>query len=75
MTVTDDPEQPEPTAANPAARQESTKALTLVLPETLLRRLRVIAVLKNKSVSEIVCEHIDVIVKRDLRKLIGKLDL
>lgn len=55
-------------------RGDATKPLTVMLGEDLLRRLKVIAVLKDTSVSEIVAEHIEALVRRDLKKVLAKLE-
>ena len=61
-------------ASTEERRSDATKPLTVMLSEDLLRRLKVIAVLKDTSVSEIVAEHIGAIVRRDRKKAIAKLD-
>lgn len=55
-------------------RGEATRPLTVMVSEDLLRRLKVIAVLKDASVSEIVAEHLETVVRRDLKKLLVKLE-
>jgi len=68
--------QPESTpATNGAPRTEATKPLTVMLPEDLLRKLKVIAVLRDKSISEIVADHVEGLVKRDLKKVLAKLEV
>ena len=64
----------EPGSTNNAARPEATKPLTIMLPEELLRKLKVIGVVRERSISELVIDYIDGPVKRDLKKVIGKLD-
>lgn len=71
-----DDHPPESTpATNGSPRTEATKPLTVMLPEDLLRKLRVIAVLRDKSISEIVADHVEGLVKRDLKKVLAKLDV
>ena len=67
--------QPESAPSNSAGRAEGAKPLTVMLPEDLLRKLRVIAVLRGRSVSEIVVDHVEGLVKRDLKKALAKLDV
>jgi hypothetical protein len=44
------------------------------LPEDLLKRLRVLAVVRDRSVSDIVTEHLEALVRRDLKKALAKLE-
>ncbi|MEI9942216.1 MAG: hypothetical protein WDO69_33790 [Pseudomonadota bacterium] len=70
-----DEHQPESASSNDTVRTEPTKPLTVMLPEDLLRKLRVIAVVRGRSVSEIVVDHVEGLVRRDLKKALAKLDV
>ncbi len=55
-------QEPPSNPANGTSRAE-TRPLTVMLPEDVLRKLKVIAVLKDRSVSELVADHIDALVR------------
>ena len=63
-----------PSHAGTPARTDPGKPLTVVLPEDLLKRLRVLAVVRDRSVSDIVTEHLEALVRRDLKKALAKLE-
>jgi predicted nucleic acid-binding Zn-ribbon protein len=56
-----------------AAGPHKTKALSVNLDEDLLRRLRVIAVLRDTSVSALIESYLASQVRRDLKKVVAKL--
>ena len=62
-------------STNGSPRTEATKPLTVMLPEDLLRKLKVIAVLRDKSISEIVADHVEGLVRRDLKKVLARLEV
>jgi hypothetical protein len=68
-------DQHESASSNGTVRAEATRPLTVMLPEDLLRKLRVIAVVRGRSISEIVLDHVEALVKRDLKKTLAKLDI
>lgn len=71
---TEQPEQSEK-ANGKVAKAEPTKPITVVLGEDLLKRLKVIAVMKDTSISAVVETYVSKGVKADIRKAIGKLDV
>ena len=74
-TNPDDHQDDSASSTNAHPRTETNKPLTVMLPEDLLRRLKVIAVLRDKSISEIVADHVEGLVRRDLKKALSKLEV
>jgi len=74
MTTNDDAREIDVAATSGAARTESTKPITIMVPEDTLRKLKIIAIMKESSVSDLLAEAATAVVKRDLKKLLGKLD-
>lgn len=52
---------------------ENTRPITITLPDEVLKRLKVIAVVRESSVSELVAEAATGVVKRELRKALSKI--
>jgi hypothetical protein len=57
-----------------SARQEPTKPVTIQLRDDLLQRLKIVAILQDTTVSDLLADAAAALVKRDLRKLLGKLE-
>ena len=66
---------PEPDAgAHPNnGPSEPTKPITIMLPDDLLKRLKVVAIVRETSVSELVAEAATGVVKRELKKALSKI--
>jgi len=76
MTTPDDAHTHESTPSNGTiARGDATKPLTIMVAEDILRKLKIVAIMKETSVSELLAEAATAVVKRDLKKVLGKLDL
>ena len=74
---TNDPQNPENTN-NPDPKEQQdgpSKPLTVTVPDALLKRLRVVAVLREQTISEVVVSYVSSQVRRDLKKLSSKLDV
>ena len=61
------------THGNGSTPTDNTKPVTIALPEDTLRKLRVIAIVKESSVSELIAEAAASVVKRELRKALSKI--
>ncbi len=70
--VTADSAPAEP-AASGGTSAEAAKPITIMVPEGTLRKLKVVAILKDTTVSDLLAEAAAAVVKRDLRKVLGKL--
>lgn len=74
---TNDPQNPE-TPNNPDPQEQTngpSKPLTVTVPDALLKRLRVVAVLREQTISEVVVGYVTSQLRRDLKKLASKLDV
>jgi predicted transcriptional regulator len=71
MTTNDDAREPDVT--NGAARAESTKPITVMLPDDLLKKLKIVAIVRESSVGELVAEAAAAVVKRELKKALAKI--
>lgn len=70
----DDARETDVAATSGAARTESTKPITIMVPEDTLRRLKVIAIVRDTTVGELLSDAAAALVKRDLKKVLGKLE-
>jgi len=73
MTASDDRPAPEGTHLNGASHGEPTKPITIMLPDDLLKKLKVVAIVRETSVSELVAEAAAGVVKRELKKALIKI--
>lgn len=62
------------TSANGAVKPENSKPVTIQLRDDVLQKLKIVAILQETSVSELLADAAAALVKRDLRKLLGKLE-
>lgn len=67
-------EHPSKATSNGASHPETTKPITIMLPDDVLKKLKVVAIVRETSVSELVAEAAAGVVKRELKKALGKLD-
>ena len=74
VMTNDDARETDVAATSGVARTESTKPITIMVPEDTLRKLKIVAIMKESSVSDLLAEAATAVVKRDLKKLLGKLD-
>lgn len=58
-----------------AARPENLKPVTIQLHDETLQKLKIVAILQDRSISELLADAATALVRRDLKKLLGKLDL
>ena len=58
-----------------SARQEATKPVTIQLRDDLLQRLKIVAILQDTTLSDLLADAAAALVKRDLKKLLAKLDV
>lgn len=59
--------------ANGASSPEPTKPVTIALPDDLLRKLKVVAIVREVSVSELLAEAAAMVVRRELKKALAKI--
>jgi len=52
---------------------DSAKPITIMLPDDVLKKLKIIAIMRNVSVSEVLADAAVSVVRRDLKKFLGKL--
>jgi hypothetical protein len=62
------------TASANAARTENAKPVTIQLREDVLQKLRIVAILQETTVGELLADAAASLVKRDLKKLLGRLE-
>lgn len=65
---------PSDSAPSTAARPDNLKPITIQLRDDLLQKLRIVAILQETSVSELLADVATTLVRRDLKKLLGKLE-
>lgn len=51
-----------------------TKPVTIQLREDVLQKLKIVAILQDSSISDLLADAANALVKRDLKKLLGKLE-
>jgi hypothetical protein len=73
MSNPDDPQRSVPTPSNGAATLEPTKPITVMLPDDLLKKLKIVAIVRESSVGELVAEAAAAVVKRELKKALSKI--
>lgn len=61
------------TASGSSPRPEPTKLLTVMLPDDLVKKLKVIALVRETSISELLAEAAAGVVKRELKKALSKI--
>lgn len=59
---------------NVANRAENTKPVTIQLRDDLLQKLKILAILQESTVSDLLAESAAVLVKRDLKKLMNRIE-
>jgi len=59
--------------SNGTSHPEPTKPITIMLPDDLLKKLKIVAIVRETSVSELVAEAAAGVVKRELKKALGKI--
>jgi hypothetical protein len=62
------------TNGNGTTRPETSKPITIQLRDDVLQRLKIVAILQDTSVGELLADAAAALVKRDLKKLLGKLE-
>jgi hypothetical protein len=62
------------TSTNGAARPDNSKPVTIQVRDDVLQKLKIVAILQDTSVSELLADAAASLVKRDLKKLLGKLE-
>lgn len=67
------PSDPSGTSAS-AARAENAKPVTIQLRDDILQRLKIVAILQETTVGELLADAAASLVKRDLKKLLGRLE-
>lgn len=57
-----------------AARPENAKPVTIQLRDDVLQKLKIVAILQETTVGELLADAAASLVKRDLKKLLGRLE-
>ena len=73
MSNPDDPQRSVPTPSNGAATPEPTKPITIMLPDDVLKKLKIVAIVRETSVSELLAEAAAAVVKKELKKALSKI--
>lgn len=60
--------------SNGFSRSENSKPVTIQVRDDVLQRLKIVAILQDTSVGELLADAASALVKRDLKKLLGKLE-
>lgn len=55
-------------------RADNLKPVTIQLRDDVLQKLRIVAILQDSSVSDLLADAAAAVVRRDLKKLLGKLE-
>jgi hypothetical protein len=74
-TMNDDAQASEGNNANANDRNENTKPVTILVPEDTLRRLKVIAIIRDTTVGEMLVDAAAALVRRDLKKVLSRLEV
>ena len=73
MTTPNETQQGAGTQPGNGAPSEPSKPITIMLPDDVLKKLKVIAIIRETSVSELVTEAASVVVKKELKKALSKI--
>jgi len=73
MTPEPDPQPVDPSPANGTARPEPTRPITIMLPDSVLKKLKVVAILKETTVSDLLADAAVAVVRRELKRALGKI--
>jgi len=73
MTTSDAAEQPGSAPPRDAASAEPTKPITIMLPDDVLKKLKIVAIVRETSVSELVADAAAGVVRRELKKALSKI--
>lgn len=60
--------------ASAPPKPENTKPITIQLRDDVLQKLKIVAILQETSVSDLLADAASALVRRDLKKLLGKLE-
>jgi hypothetical protein len=63
----------EPASSNGTSHAELARPITIALPEEVLKRLKIIAVVREISVSDLVAEAAGALIRKELKKALGRL--
>lgn len=63
-----------PPSSDASAVAPDTKPVTIQLREDVLQKLKIVAILQESSISDLLADAANALVKRDLKKLLGKLE-
>jgi hypothetical protein len=72
MTTSADTGTTTPAPSNGTAHAEPTKPIIIMLPDDVLQKLKIVAIVREVSVSDLVAEAAAGVVKRELKKALGK---
>lgn len=73
---TQDPKNPDNTNSTDSQERADgpSKPLTVVLAEELVKKLKIVALMKDMSISTVIEGYVAKLVKADIKKMIGKLE-
>ena len=60
-------------SSNGTSAPEPTKPITIMLPDDTLKKLKVVAIVRETTVSELVAEAAASVVKRELKKALSRI--
>ena len=73
MTTSADPGHSESTPTNGTGAAEPTKPITIMLPDDVLKKLKIVGIVRETSVSELVAEAAAGVVKKELKRALSKI--
>ena len=72
-TSNDDAGATDSAPSNGASHREATKPLTILLADEVLKRLKIVAIVREVTVGELVAEAAAGVVKKELKKALSKI--
>ncbi len=73
MTTNDDAEPPGAAPPKGTVLAEATKPITIMLPDDTLKKLKIVAIVRETSVSELVANAAAGVVRRELKRALSKI--
>jgi hypothetical protein len=74
-STTDSDNDPKDQNPNGTTHSEPTKPITIMLPDDILKKLKVVAIVRETSVSELVAEAAAGVVRKELKKALSKISV
>lgn len=73
MSAPNETRPPEAGPASSPGAAEPTKPITIMLPDDVLKKLKIVAIVRETSVGELLAEAAAGVVKRELKKALSKI--